>query len=92
MKKISPTPFYRRLRLVTLAAALALAGATALGAREGKTSVTAVENFGKVNDNYYRGSQPDAEGLTELKRLGIKSVIDLRKTTLGGPGELRITD
>ena len=79
MKKISPTPFYRRLRLVTLAAALALAGATALGARQGKVSGTVVENFGKVTDNYYRGSQPEADGFAQLKRLGIKTVIDLRK-------------
>lgn len=79
MKKSSPVPVYRRLRLVALVAALALAGATALGAREGKISGTPVENFGKVNDNYYRGSQPDAEGFAQLKRLGIKTVIDLRK-------------
>ena len=38
-----------------------------------------VKNFGKVNDNFYRGSQPDAAQFEELKRLGIKTVIDLRK-------------
>lgn len=82
--------FSRRLCLVTLAAALALAGATALGAREGKTSVTVVENFGKVNDNYYRGSQPDAEGFIQLKRLGIKTVIDLRKDSVAAePNQVR---
>lgn len=32
-----------------------------------------------MNDNYYRGSQPDEEGYVELRRLGIKMVIDLRK-------------
>lgn len=41
------------------------------------------ENFGKVNDNYYRGSQPDANQFHELKRLGVKTVIDLRKDSLG---------
>lgn len=38
-----------------------------------------IKNFGKVNDNYYRGSQPDADQFRELKRLGVKTVIDLRK-------------
>ena len=83
-------PFSRRLFLVTLAAALALAGATAFGAGEDKSSEIAVENFGKVNDNYYRGSQPDAEGLAQLKRLGIKTVIDLRKDSVAAePNQVR---
>lgn len=38
-----------------------------------------IENFGKVNDNYYRGSQPIADEFMELKKLGIKTVIDLRQ-------------
>jgi protein tyrosine/serine phosphatase len=38
-----------------------------------------IENFARVNDHYYRGSQPDAEGFAQLKRFGIKTVIDLRQ-------------
>jgi protein tyrosine/serine phosphatase len=38
-----------------------------------------LENFGRVNDNYYRGSQPDVAQFEALKRLGVKTVIDLRK-------------
>ena len=38
-----------------------------------------IKNFGKVNENYYRGSQPDATQFQDLKRLGVKTVIDLRK-------------
>lgn len=38
-----------------------------------------IKNFGKVNDHYYRGSQPTQEELAQLKKLGIKTVIDLRK-------------
>lgn len=38
-----------------------------------------IKNFGKVNDNYYRGSQPGAEQFEDLKRIGVKTVIDLRK-------------
>lgn len=72
------SPVYRLLWLVALAVALALAGAAASDARQGEISATPVENFGKVNDNYYRGAQPDATGFAQLKRLGIKTVIDLR--------------
>jgi protein tyrosine phosphatase (PTP) superfamily phosphohydrolase (DUF442 family) len=90
MKKSSQLPVYRCLRLVALAAALALAGAAASGAREGKVSGIPVENFGKVNDNYYRGSQPDAASFAQLKHLGIKTVIDLRKDSLPeAPGQVR---
>jgi protein tyrosine/serine phosphatase len=38
-----------------------------------------IKNFGKVNDNYYRGSQPDQAQLAELKAIGVKTIIDLRR-------------
>jgi protein tyrosine phosphatase (PTP) superfamily phosphohydrolase (DUF442 family) len=41
-----------------------------------------IENFGKVNDHYYRGSQPDHDQFIQLKQLGIKTVIDLRKDSM----------
>ena len=43
------------------------------------TTAAGIKNFGRVNENYYRGAQPGAEGMAELKRLGVKTVIDLRK-------------
>jgi tyrosine-protein phosphatase SIW14 len=38
-----------------------------------------VENFGRVNDQYYRGAQPTSRDYADLAALGIKTVIDLRK-------------
>ena len=35
-------------------------------------------NLYKVSDRLYRGAQPDAEGFKELKKLGIKTVLNLR--------------
>jgi len=35
-------------------------------------------NLHRVNDNYYRGAQPSAEGMAELRRLGVKTVVNLR--------------
>jgi tyrosine-protein phosphatase SIW14 len=43
------------------------------------TSETTIRNFGKVNENYYRGSQPTEVEMTQLKKMGIKTVIDLRR-------------
>jgi uncharacterized protein (TIGR01244 family) len=40
---------------------------------------TGIKNFGKVNDRYYRGSQPREKDIEQLKQLGVKTVIDLRK-------------
>ena len=39
-------------------------------------------NFGRVNENYFRGSQPKAEDMADLKRFGVKTVIDLRNDRL----------
>jgi protein tyrosine phosphatase (PTP) superfamily phosphohydrolase (DUF442 family) len=35
-------------------------------------------NLHKVSDGLYRGAQPTAEGFRELKKLGIKTVVNLR--------------
>lgn len=51
-----------------------------------KNTTAGIENFGRVNDNYYRGSQPIADEFSELKKLGIKTVIDLRKDSLKDSG------
>jgi protein tyrosine/serine phosphatase len=77
-KESNPASVRSRLWLVSLAVMLALAGMAA-SVTQTKTAAGGIENFGKVNDNYYRGSQPDANGFAELKKLGVKTVIDLRK-------------
>ncbi len=37
-----------------------------------------IVNFDKVNDNLYRGGQPNYYGVQFLKSIGIKTVINLR--------------
>lgn len=51
-------------------------------AQSGVGAEVGIKNFGRVNENYYRGSQPREAGFAELKRLGVKTVIDLRKDRL----------
>jgi|ERR1043166_183789 protein tyrosine/serine phosphatase len=36
-----------------------------------------IDNFGQMDDNFYRGARPSAEDLKGLAALGIKTVIDL---------------
>jgi protein tyrosine/serine phosphatase len=38
-----------------------------------------VENFGKVNDHFYRGSQPKGQNYGQLAALGVKTIVDLRE-------------
>ena len=46
---------------------------------QGRAAGVSLKNFGRVNEHYYRGPQPGPAEFAELKRLGIKTVIDLRK-------------
>ena len=66
--------------LAVLAAALCQAADRGVPASHG------INNFGKVNDHLYRGAQPNAAGITNLKTLGVKTIICLRQTNdLWGP-------
>ncbi len=40
--------------------------------------VKGLPNFAKVSDGLYRGAQPTAEGFAELKKMGVKTVVNLR--------------
>jgi tyrosine-protein phosphatase SIW14 len=37
-----------------------------------------IANFGKMDDNFYRGAQPTADDYKALKNFGISTIIDLR--------------
>jgi tyrosine-protein phosphatase SIW14 len=41
-------------------------------------TIPGLENFAKVSDALYRGAQPEREGFEQLKKMGIKTVINLR--------------
>jgi len=43
-----------------------------------KLHITGIHNAGKITDLLYRGSQPKEVGLSELKMLGITTIVDLR--------------
>jgi len=43
-----------------------------------KISISSIRNAGKVTEYLYRGSQPGLNDLSELKKLGVTTMIDLR--------------
>ena len=51
---------------------------TSFGAPAEKLNLAGIPRAGKVSDVLYRGAQPSPEGLAELKKLGITTVVDLR--------------
>jgi protein tyrosine/serine phosphatase len=69
--------------LATIIAALILA-ASASSSAETKSNADLlarirIKNFGRTNDNYFRGAQPDGRDYPDLAALGIKTVIDLTR-------------
>lgn len=43
-----------------------------------KFHLPGISNAGKVNEFLYRGTQPDEQGVEQLKKLGIDTIVDLR--------------
>jgi tyrosine-protein phosphatase SIW14 len=43
-----------------------------------KLHISGIPNSGKINEYLYRGAQPKEQGLPELKKLGITTIVDLR--------------
>jgi len=87
-----------RVRLASAAALLTVAlGASNAAAQSPTTtanisstdtrSSVKIYNFGKINSNYYRGSQPNAADVESLAALGVKTVIDLRNDEDGDAEE-----
>jgi len=67
---------------------LALTGVITSAQKSDATATTTpIKNFGKVNDNYFRGSQPDQSQLAALKAMGVKAIIDLRQDYVAGERE-----
>lgn len=43
-----------------------------------KLQITGIHNAGKISDVLFRGAQPKEQGLAELKKLGVTTIVDLR--------------
>jgi len=71
---------YARTRLFLVSFALVCVTNVCFAGYRGLPPSEGILNFGKINDSLYRGAQPDAAGIQNLKRLGIKTIINLRMT------------
>jgi tyrosine-protein phosphatase SIW14 len=56
----------------------ALASAPAALAQAKREQVAGVKNFGRVTPKYFRGGSVTAEGVENLHRMGVRTIIDLR--------------
>jgi protein tyrosine phosphatase (PTP) superfamily phosphohydrolase (DUF442 family) len=68
------------IRTAALAAFIAVtmsAPVLARGAVDDRLATITIENFGQVNDAYYRGAQPRGGDYEDLKAIGVKTIIDL---------------
>lgn len=78
--KKRPVRWYTAALLVALS--LAVPAAAQSGSTETRSNLVDVskiriDNFGRVNPNYYRGAQPNGHDYADLAALGIKTLINL---------------
>ena len=60
-------------------AARTLAASPAAAASAAALSRVHIDNFGRVDDEYFRGAQPDGRDYSDLAAIGVKTVIDLTR-------------
>jgi tyrosine-protein phosphatase SIW14 len=53
-------------------------GPTTRTAAVPRHDIPGLPNFARVSDGLYRGGQPTAEGFAQLKKMGVKTVVNLR--------------
>ena len=63
----------RRVRVFAATTLVALAAVSAASA----ASSVRIDNFGRINANFYRGAQPVGQDYDDLAALGVKTIIDL---------------
>jgi tyrosine-protein phosphatase SIW14 len=70
----------RRLTFAAVALALSIsAQAAAQTAAQSALAAIRIDNFGQVDEHYYRGAQPTQADFKDLAAVGIKTVIDLTR-------------
>jgi protein tyrosine/serine phosphatase len=74
--RIQRVPVRRCVPALLVALTLALP-AMAQTSANAKFANIQIDNFGQINDNYYRGAQPAGRDYADLAALGVKTVIDL---------------
>lgn len=71
--------YSRSAHVSAVLVALSIAVLAAAETKTNKLSRISIKNFGSVNENYYRGAQPQKQDYAALASLGVKTVIDLER-------------
>jgi protein tyrosine/serine phosphatase len=75
---------------VRVFAATTMVALAAVAAASAASSVR-IDNFGRVNANYYRGAQPEGQDYHDLAALGVKTIINLTSDD-AQPNERQMTE
>jgi tyrosine-protein phosphatase SIW14 len=72
---------YALVSLLALSPASGIAAAQTTSSSRAKADLSGIriDNFGRLNANYYRGAQPKGRDFASLAKLGVKTVIDLQE-------------
>jgi tyrosine-protein phosphatase SIW14 len=72
--------YYPRVqRAAALLLALLLTVPAVAGEKLPDLSTVRIKNLGRINENYYRGAQPEKDDYRSLSAIGVRTVIDLTK-------------
>jgi len=71
-------PFLAHAQIVASVPVQPATARASFGAPAEKLKLAGVPRAGKVSDVLLRGAQPTAQGLAELKKLGVTTIVDLR--------------
>ena len=72
-------------------AVLLVAALASTAAASANLSQVRIDNFGRVNDNYYRGAQPEGRDYADLAAIGVKTLVNLTSDD-ADPGERAMTE
>jgi protein-tyrosine phosphatase len=70
--------FPAHAQIVANASAQPTIARASFGAPAEKLKLAGVPNAGKISEMLFRGAQPSSQGLAELKKLGVTTIVDLR--------------
>lgn len=74
--KVKSSPFRQAETFVILFVALFSLTVPAVAQTNGE-KLSNIKNFGRINETYYRGAQPEGRDYADLASLGVKAVINL---------------
>src|SRR6516164_7533696 len=64
---------------IAIVSAVLLAASASAQTKSNPEAKIHIKNFGRTNENYYRGAQPESRDYPDLAGLGVKTVIDLTR-------------